>query len=465
MKRRWPTNPTQWNTQTHGAQTDLHALSGLHHNLETPALKARDYLETLARDTQPKALTSYRHTVQVERPAVNEHSRTGYAQFLVAYNKKRRNLDELAALSEQYSHTKESIVGIDGLCNSLTQQQAVVCWDSCIQPGWQILLQELAGYRPKTTPREATPDDLTQKGADTWRPCEYCTAPTTPEEQEPAVQCHICQRMYHERCLVAAEGTGPTGAEYKCKECTDKGYHQLNLPADLKLLYVEWQPHGEALDTVRASGTPASQAQLETKLREQEERADERPPKRRPVEVSRQTIMPDDTERVYDITIGQLIRQKLVIHTHPINPQADTAPTGACCAYVRNVLHGNPERGQDVCCIYGVDGRCEHMLRPEVAERLRLGYKHIQDKFPETMERLQAGTFEEELRRVCIRYKQDGNTTAEKARYWSIPEELKHALMSGIKAVSALLQPANSTHVRRWVLDGPRARPGVRRKI
>jgi hypothetical protein len=253
--------------------------------------------------------------------------------------------------------------------------------------------------------------------------------------------------MYHERCLVAAEGTGPTGAEYKCKECTDKGYHQLNLPADLKLLYVEWQPHGEALDTVRASGTPASQAQLETKLREQEERADERPPKRRPVEVSRQTIMPDDTERVYDITIGQLIRQKLVIHTQPINPHADTAPTGACCAYVRNVLHGNPEQGQDVCCIYGVDGRCEHMLRPEVAERLRLGYKHMQDKFPETMERLQAGTFEEELRRVCIRYKQDGNTTAEKARYWSIPEELKHALMSGIKAVSERFSSPLTAHM------------------
>ena len=97
----------------------------------------------------------------------------------------------------------------------------------------------------------------------------------------------------------------------------------------------------------------------------------------KPVVVTREAIMPDPGERLYDVTIGQELRSKLVLHLDPINPHADItaeAAGGERRAYVRDVQHVSEDGGvrqTALCCLYGPDGRCEHMLQPEAVAKLR----------------------------------------------------------------------------------------------
>jgi hypothetical protein len=42
LKAHWPDNHTMWRKATPGTQTDLHALSGMHNDLEHRAIQARN---------------------------------------------------------------------------------------------------------------------------------------------------------------------------------------------------------------------------------------------------------------------------------------------------------------------------------------------------------------------------------------------------------------------------------------
>jgi hypothetical protein len=69
LKARWPVNPTAWRSGTQrGAVTGLHALSGMHLNLDRQAMGARDevaeYVRALESSNQSGALTSHRQTVE-----------------------------------------------------------------------------------------------------------------------------------------------------------------------------------------------------------------------------------------------------------------------------------------------------------------------------------------------------------------------------------------------------------------
>lgn len=69
LKARWPANRTAWrSSMQQGAVTGLHALSGMHLNLDRPALVARDevaeYVRALESNNKSGALTSHRQTVE-----------------------------------------------------------------------------------------------------------------------------------------------------------------------------------------------------------------------------------------------------------------------------------------------------------------------------------------------------------------------------------------------------------------
>jgi hypothetical protein len=64
LKARWPANPTAWRSGTQkGAVTGLHALSGMHLNLDCQAMGARDevaeYVRALDSSNQSGAITSH----------------------------------------------------------------------------------------------------------------------------------------------------------------------------------------------------------------------------------------------------------------------------------------------------------------------------------------------------------------------------------------------------------------------
>ena len=104
--------------------------------------------------------------------------------------------------------------------------------------------------------------------------------------------------------------------------------------------------------------------------------------------------------------------------------------------YIRPVEYATATgqiRSKELCCIYGTDGRCEHMINPEAIARLQDAFTYMKNNHPGTMEALQAGTFAEELRRLALRHRQLPGTKATKAQHWSLPQKLKHAIMSQTK--------------------------------
>ena len=168
-----------------------------------------------------------------------------------------------------------------------------------------------------------------------------------------------------------------------CTECTQLGY-TTTLPLELKLYKVSWQPSVETYDQVRYSGTPEAKAQLEALL---SGTADPEPtvPAKRAMVVEPFKLTDRRDANVYDVTIGQAIRQKVCIHPLPINPNTDIHPTGRHCIHIRPVIRYKaaeevpspekcPERGRvlqdDMACVYGPDGRCVTMLEPRTVAEL-----------------------------------------------------------------------------------------------
>jgi hypothetical protein len=118
----------------------------------------------------------------------------------VPYNQRTRDLPDwqrqCGLLFDRYSHTKEQVVGLEALATSYNQTQAVVQWAPSVQPGWQVELQQKAGYKVRQL-RQATPADELALEDRFHRLCEYCTQSADPKGEEPAKRCGACARMYH----------------------------------------------------------------------------------------------------------------------------------------------------------------------------------------------------------------------------------------------------------------------------
>ncbi len=242
-----------------------------------------------------------------------------------------------------------------------------------------------------------------------------------------------------------------TQENYTCTECKEQQYTPETIPPDLRLYYVEWEEATEALPTIRHSATPQALQELEELLASQAAQQERPAKKQRPNNAKPPNVMPHDNERVYDVTIGQAIRKKLVIHTEPINPHADIAPAPqeGCRMFMRPIRHlttAGTESTTELCCIYGPDGRCEHMIAPEVVARLKDAYAFMQTNHPDRMANLQVGTFEEELRRLAIRYRPIPGTKTTEAQHWSVPKALKHTIMQFAKLTKERFSNPFSAH-------------------
>jgi hypothetical protein len=394
--------------------------------------------------------------VEYENIKAGRRTFTSYRQYInawsVAKHKVSRNGEptsaqqRLVAIGERYSYTVESIVAVTSLCSSRKQQQAIVQWAPCVQPGWQIEIQQSSGYKVRHM-REATPSNLEEHALDELRPCEYCTTPAVMGEHEHQ-KCTVCARWYHTECIQRVHGEAPVDISemFKCVECKENQYTIDNLPHEVKLFRVEWEEAPEAIPTIRASATQEAlqqlYARLAEKLAEQPAQDNGAPKRQKTTAQPRPRITPSDTERVYDVTISHDICKKLVLHTLPINPHADIDPEErgtqeeGCLMYMRPVQYATPSgkiRSKELCCIYGADGRCEHMISHVVVARLKDAYMCMQTNHPDTMESMQAGTFTEELRRLVLRYRPSPGTKVTEAQHWGLPAQLKHAIMRKCK--------------------------------
>ena len=89
-----------------------------------------------------------------------------------------------------------------------------------------------------------------------------------------------------------------------------------------------------------------------------------------------------------------------------------------------------PKKGE---CLYGTDGRCEHMIDPVAVAKLKHAFNWMQANKPGVMAKHKASNFDEELRRLAIRYRPVPGTKASEVKHWSIPQRLKTVIMQTAK--------------------------------
>jgi len=327
-----------------------------------------------------------------------------------------------------------------------TQTLANVQWAPCHQPGWLLEIAQHLGYVVKTVTIEAQPASLLPG---LHKPCEYCTLQQHQDGADPRVECDTCLRQFHLQCLRDQGLPEPTTVEgagsYTCHGCathhtgSNAGPGSSTGPTNKSdatpmihcLHRIEWQDSLEPAAVVQKAGTEQARAQLAALLTPPAHPTKKSPAICAQVEARQPARYPDG--RLYDVTIGQQCRKQLLIHPQPINPHTDIAPTCKTEVIVRPVLTSDSNlprsslRSIDRACIYQADGRCTHVMQPQAAAVLQQRFLHAQAKQPHLFDRMQAGTFEQELQRLLTRYT-SGNVIAEKPIQHRDQQSLPHEL-------------------------------------
>jgi ribonuclease HI len=433
LKPMWPANPTQQ------SRNILHILLNVAERREPAVLAARDEMADRIRDVLRQNRRCKGADLRQAQPAEykllkrkKHKATTGQAQYKVLKQRcshltKNAYYAKLLELYTKYSHSAELITEVNGLSHETprigkgktrrkagpTQQLAAVTWAPTHQPGWLMELAQELGYKVKETAIETRP---TACLAGVHKPCEYCTLPETQDNGMARVECEVCLRHYHRACLIDNGEQDPAEA-YTCTECASglssrHGQGQPTTPdtldTALQMHATTWEEALEPFDKVRCSGTPEAQRQLATLLQQQTERGTKPGPTAATASKAthaKTKAFPDG--RVYDITVGQKCRRQLVIHPAPIHPHADISATGRTEVVVRPVLvqeQGSEPAEVERACVYLPDGRCSHLLDPRVAAAARERFLHTRQHQPELFDKLRAGTFEEELHRLLVRY-------------------------------------------------------------
>jgi ribonuclease HI len=145
---------------------------------------------------------------------------------------------------------------------------------------------------------------------------------------------------------------------------------------------------------------------------------------------------PDHPKR-YDVTIGQALRNQLLIHTSAINPHTDIEPTGRHEVFIREVEMRTDKQNwlKTLACIYTPDGKCHYTLTPERAAVLYSKYQQAMQYKPKLMRKLKAGSFAEELYALMCRYRDGSDIDSSRhddhiklSNHWATPPELYDAL-------------------------------------
>ena len=419
--------------------------------------------------SQKTGLAQYEHLL----PGTQQQKRAGRSKGLNA---------SLLRLYTEYSHSADVIESVASVCsNKLPTRksrcigskkrrkeeahlQLVVQWAPSMQPRWIANVAVLLGYKideMQPVQPQPTPHCL-ESGYNFRRPCEFCKQTDTAD----AVNCSVCQRMYHRGCLEHNKMPTPPPADsqqpahaYTCSECTHQAHeseeqrrHHQDM---LQIVHVRWKHKEEQQQTVLSEGTERAKQEMAEKLRAHAQRLQEatQPPKRRQSADTTLDPPPPPQGKEYDITIGETIRTRLIIHAHAIDPHTDVHPREEQAVVVREVLtvtrHDAQSRlpvvdARQLACLTETDGRCSHTLPTEVVASLHARYRQMRQLHPEKMEELKAGTFVEELHKLVARYTE--GTTIPGKQDTSIQYKHERALPAAARRV--IMQAASANKER-----------------
>jgi len=136
-------------------------------------------------------------------------------------------------------------------------------------------------------------------------------------------------------------------------------------------------------------------------------------------------------------------RALVKIDHQPINPHTDTHPTGRYTIQIRNILTrkasrtrtaGPPKTSEiTAACIHGPDGRCVGQIEPQRLHMLWKHFNHTQQHHPSTHSTLDVTSFEEEVYRLVLRYREGyrSNKTSRAVKmsnHWATPPQVMQVL-------------------------------------
>jgi hypothetical protein len=377
--------------------------------------------------SQKTGLAQYEHLMP---PGKQQKKRAGSNKKLIA---------SLLRLYTEYSHSADVIESVVSVCsNKLPTRksrctdskkrrkeeahlQIIVQWAPSMQPRWIVKLAADLGYVSDGVLQPVQPQPMPhcqEPGYNFRRPCEFCKQTDTAD----AVHCSVCQRMYHRGCLEHNKMPTPPPADsqqqahaYTCSECTHQAHEseekRMQHQEMLQIVHVRWKHKEEQQQTVLSEGTERAKQEMAEKLSARAQRLQEaaQPSKRRQHADTTLDPPPPPQGNEYDVTIGETIRTRLIIHAHAINPHTDVHPQKEQAVVVREVLTVTRQdahsqlpvvEARQLACLTETDGRCSHTLPTEVVASLHARYRQMRRQHPEKMEELKAGTFVEELHKL-----------------------------------------------------------------
>jgi hypothetical protein len=142
----------------------------------------------------------------------------------------------------------------------------------------------------------------------------------------------------------------------------------------------------------------------------------------------------------YDITMGQVQRRLLITETMPQDPHTDILPTGKHEVFVRKIERGPADDIKDIhrACVYTPDGRCRYMLHVDRAAQLWHRFSDTIAAKPTMAKAMKAGSFEEEVYRMCCRYTHHDCTAKHactKDKWLTVPKEVQQVFLGPTAAL------------------------------
>jgi len=325
---------------------------------------------------------------------------------------------------------------------------------------WEIDLNIELGYEPVAG--SITAASLEQ--CEQWERvvCEHCLKGEGPG---PGLYtCPGCCRAYHQTCIQHRKHTtctsksseNPEADDWVCAECRE---YEGKSPQEkdryqeaIKPWFIQWQPKWEDEDTILLN--PGMHSIIEKKLqdwtRPSGPTARVPPPKdlhKSNLERQAPTKYTPNEIRTHN-TVGDSCRNKIQVHTKPVDPEIDIRGTGEYTLQFRMVTRRHKPAGthaatsttQEMACVYDPEGHCLGMLTPGRANLLYLNFLHCTQSTHQDHS-LQPGTFPEELALLLLRYK-EGTPIKESSRrvklsnHWTTPTSIYQCIQEELQPTS-----------------------------
>jgi ribonuclease HI len=328
-----------------------------------------------------------------------------------------------------------------------TQKQYLVEWQPNVMEPWEIQLWQQLGYKVQ----EATPVTHTAVSTDPQYATYYdqlsCEACNKPDAEDSLLQCDTCHRLYHTHCIQLL--TPPSEDEgWNCTHCNNpgdapqlrrskrrkascEGHPAPHTHMPQELVIVRWAPSWEPEDSVEGTDALTDWQELQQHQGDNAANVQHRPDELL-TDMQRQGIYGSNS---YISHLQPQVRHQLQLEHQPINPYTDIIPTGTHKIEIRTILerHNQKNLQYTAACCYGPDGRSVGQVSPARLQMLRQRFDDTLAQCPNVAASLQPASFEQEVYRLLLRYKQGSSIAGTRRRvdmknHWTTPPELMQIL-------------------------------------